>query len=149
MHKLVPTHLAALVLCCTVALAVEPGESDARAMCERGARFMERYGKAKLIERINARDPEFNRGTLYLAMRDLQGLTVAHPTRALIGKNLLDVPDADGKAFRHEMLAIARGPGSGWVNYKFRNPVSGKVEPKTTYVLRAGDVALEAGVYKR
>jgi hypothetical protein len=29
------------------------------------------------------------------------------------------------------------------------NPATGKVEPKVTYVLRAGDVALEAGVDKR
>jgi hypothetical protein len=36
----------------------------------------------------------------------------------------------------------------GGVGYKFMNPVSGKVEPKITYVLRVGDVALEAGVYR-
>lgn len=62
-------------------------------------------------------------------------------------KNPLDVPDADGKLFRHEMVAIANGKGKGWVDYKFRNPASGKVEAKTSYALRAGDVAL-AGIYK-
>jgi cytochrome c len=148
MHKIVIAYAALLVLCCSMALAVEPSERDAVALCEKGARFIQANGKDKMIERINARDPEFNHGSLYLAMRDLNGLTVAHPTRAIIGKNLLDVPDADGKAFRHEMLAIARGKGSGWVNYKFLNPATGKVQAKTTYVLRVGDIALEAGVYK-
>ncbi len=151
MVKLTLVHASALVLCSVVAVAVavEPSEKDARAMCEDGARFIQTYGKEKMIALINARDPRFNRGTLYLAMRDMNGLTVAHPTLALIGKNLLEVPDADGKPFRQEMLAIAKGGGSGWVQYKFRNPVSGKVEAKTTYVLRVGEVALEAGVYKR
>ena len=128
--------------------AAAPNEKDAVALAEKGARFVRTHGKAAMIARINNRDPEFNQGALYLAMRDLEGITVAHPTTALIGKNLLDVPDADGKPFRREMVAVARGRGHGWVGYKFRNPESGKVEAKTTYVLRVGDVALEAGIYK-
>jgi cytochrome c len=130
------------------AAAAAPNEKDAVALAEKGARFVRSHGKAAMIARINSRDPEFNQGALYLAMRDLEGITVAHPTTALIGKNLLDVPDADGKPFRREMVAVARGRGHGWVGYKFRNPESGKVEAKTTYVLRVGDVALEAGIYK-
>ena len=133
------------------AIAATPtaGPKDAIALAERGAAFVRLNGKDEMIRRINSKSPEFNQGELYLAMRDLNGITVAHQTNALIGKNLLDVPDADGKLFRHEMVAIANGSGKGWVDYKFRNPASGKVEPKTTYVLRVGDVALEAGIYKR
>ena len=29
------------------------------------------------------------------------------------------------------------------------DPASGKIEPKTTYILRVGDVVLEAGIYKK
>ncbi|MBA5688767.1 cache domain-containing protein [Rugamonas apoptosis] len=137
----------ALLLCCQLALAA-PGEKDAVALAERGAQFVKQHGKADMIAKINNKDPEFNQGALYLAMRDLDGITVAHPTKALIGKNLLDVPDADGKPFRQELLALAKGKGHGWVDYKFRNPETGKVEAKSTYVLRVGDVALEAGIYK-
>lgn len=137
----------ASLLCCQLALAA-PGEKDAMALAEKGAQFVKQHGKAEMIARINNKDPEFNQGALYLAMRDLDGITVAHPTKALIGKNLLDVPDADGKPFRQELLALAKGKGHGWVDYKFRNPETGKVEAKSTYVLRVGDVALEAGIYK-
>jgi signal transduction histidine kinase len=136
-----------LAICCAYAAAT-PGEKDAVALAERGAQFVKLHGKAEMIAKINSKDPEFNQGALYLAMRDMDGITIAHPTTALIGKNLLDVPDADGKPFRQEMLALARGKGRGWVDYKFRNPESGKVEAKSTYVLRVGDVALEAGIYK-
>lgn len=124
-----------------------PTPRDAVALAERGAQFVRANGKDEMVRRINARAPEFNQGELYLAMRDLKGITLAHPTGALIGKNLLAVPDADGKLFRLEMVAIANGVGKGWVDYKFRNPASGKVEAKSTYVLRVGDVALEAGIY--
>ncbi|NYE59832.1 signal transduction histidine kinase [Duganella sp. 1224] len=125
-----------------------PAEKDAVALAEKGAQFVRAHGKAEMIARINSKDPEFNQGALYLAMRDMQGITIAHPTTALIGKNLLDVPDADGKLFRQEMVALANGVGHGWVDYKFRNPETGRVEAKRTYVLRVGDVALEAGIYK-
>jgi cytochrome c len=140
--------ILALGLCPGAGVCADPTEKDAVALAERGAQFMKAQGKDEMIRKINARDPEFNQGALYLAMRDLNGITVAHPTTALIGKNFLDVPDADGKPFRHEMVAIAKGKGKGWVDYKFRNPSNGKVEAKTTYVLRVADVALEAGVYK-
>ncbi|MYM66956.1 cache type 2 domain-containing protein [Pseudoduganella sp. FT55W] len=136
----------AWMVCCAVQAA--PNEKDAIALAEKGAQFVRARGKAEMTARINSKDPEFNQGALYLAMRDLNGITVAHPTTALIGKNLLDVPDADGKLFRQEMVALARGPGRGWVDYKFRNPETGKVEAKRTYVLRVDDVALEAGIYK-
>lgn len=128
--------------------AADPSEKDAVALAERGAAFVKAKGKDEMIKKINTKDPEFNQGALYLAMRDLNGITVAHPTMALIGKNLLDVPDADGKPFRHEMVATAKGKGRGWVDYKFKNPSTGKVEAKSTYVLRVGDIALEAGIYK-
>lgn len=130
------------------ALGAEPTERDAVALVEKGAQFMRQNGKDELIKMINTRDPAFNQGALYLAMLDIDGIAVAHPTTALIGKNLVDVPDADGKLFRREMAAVVQGKGSGWVAYKFMNPANGKVEPKTTYVLRVGDVALEAGIYR-
>ncbi|MGZ8288557.1 MAG: cache domain-containing protein [Telluria sp.] len=129
--------------------AAMPAEKDAVALAAKGARFVKLHGKEAMIRKINAKDPEFNQGALYLAMRDMKGITVAHPIPSIIGKNLLDVPDADGKAFRHEMVAVANGSGKGWVSYKYSNPLTGAVEAKTTYVLRVGDVALEAGIYKR
>nr|WP_315398470.1 cache domain-containing protein [uncultured Duganella sp.] len=141
--------IVTLIACLSALPAhAQPCEKDAVALAERGAQFIKTYGKAEMIARINRKDPQFYQGALYLAMRDLRGITIAHPTNALIGKDFLDVPDADGKAFRHEMVAVARGAGKGWVDYKFRNPATGKVAPKSTYVLRVGDVALEAGVYK-
>ena len=39
--------------------------------------------------------------------------------------------------------------GKGWVDYQYKNPTSGKIEPKTTYILRVDDVVLEAGIYKK
>jgi signal transduction histidine kinase len=142
------TVIVSLSLWAGVACA-EPTEKDAVALVEKGVQFMRLHGRDEMIRKINIKDPDFYSGALYLAMLDMNGITIAHPTTALIGKNLVDVPDADGKVFRREMVAVANGQGKGWVRYKFMNPSNGKVQPKVSYVLRVGDIALEAGVYKR
>lgn len=133
-----------------VAVAKEPGEKEAIAMVEKGAAFMKASGKDEMIKRINAKDPDFLQGALYLTMRDQKGVILANPVNpAMIGKDLVDVPDTDGKLFRREILELAKTAGKGWVDYKFKNPATGKVEAKTTYIYKVGDVTLEAGIYKK
>lgn len=132
------------------AWAGEPTEKDAIALVEKGAAFFKASGKDELIKHINAKDAAYVQGPLYLTVRDAKGVILANPVNAaMIGKDLVDVPDADGKLFRREILDLAKSKGKGWVDYKFRNPTSGKVEAKTTYIQLVGDVTLEAGIYKK
>ena len=61
-----------------------------------------------------------------------RGVNVAHGARpALIGKNLIDLKDQDGKYLIREMIEIAEGKGSGWVTYKWPNPITNKIEDKS------------------
>jgi signal transduction histidine kinase len=151
MKRFVPVILLAVAsTTCAFAYANEPNEKDAIALVERGAAFMKAKGKEEMIKHINAKDPEYVQGSLYLVMRDDKGVVLANPVNpAMIGKDLLDVPDVDGKLFRREILEVAKTKGKGWVDYKFKNPASGKVEAKTSYVYKVADVTLEAGIYKK
>lgn len=91
----------------------------------------------------------FHDRDLYPFIYDLSGRCVAHGARpALIGKNLLELKDQDGKYLIREMVAIARGSGSGWVNYKWPNPLTNKIEDKTSYVEKMGDYFVGVGVYR-
>jgi signal transduction histidine kinase len=132
------------------AFANEPTQKDAIAMTERGAAFIKAHGKEELMKKLAAKDPEFVQGELYVDMRDLKtGIVLAHPINpSIVGKDLTDVPDPSGKKYRREIIELAAKSGKGWVDYMYKNPVSGKIEPKTTYILRVGDVVLEAGIYK-
>ncbi|MCA1857330.1 cache domain-containing protein [Massilia oculi] len=134
------------------AATAQATEKEAVALVEKGAAVLRTEGKARMIERINAKDPAFylNDGALYLHMRDAKtAVMLAHPANpALIGKDLLDAPDTNGKYYRREIVELAATKGKGWVDYTYKNPASGKIEPKTTYILRVGDVTLEAGIYK-
>ena len=140
-----------LTLAASGAAASEPTEKDAIAMAEKGAAVIKSKGKEEMMKRISAKDPEFLQGSLYVDMRDLKsGIVLAHPVNAsIVGKDLTDVPDASGKKYRREIIELAAAKGKGWVDYQYKNPTTGKIEPKTTYILRVDDVVLEAGIYKK
>jgi cytochrome c len=150
--KLTATVVAtALTLSCAGALAAEPTEKDAIAMAERGAAMVKAKGKEEVMKRITAKDPDFVQGSLYIDMRDVKtGIVLAHPYNpSIVGKDLTDVPDANGKKYRREIIELAAAKGKGWVDYQYKNPTSGKIEPKTTYILLVDGVVLEAGLYKK
>jgi signal transduction histidine kinase len=135
---------------CALASA-EPTEKDAIAMAERGAALIKAKGKEEMMKRITAKDPDFVQGSLYVDLRDVKtGIVLAHPYNpSIVGKDLTDVPDANGKKYRREIIELAAAKGKGWVDYQYKNPTSGKIEPKTTYILLVDGVILEAGLYKK
>ncbi len=147
----VATIAASLLHVSASAFAAEPTEKDAVAIVEKSASFLKAHGKDELIKKVAAKDPDFVQGSLYVDLRDLNsGIVLAHPFNpSIVGKDLTDVPDASGKKYRREIIELAAKKGHGWVDYQYKNPGSGKIEPKTTYILRVGDIVLEAGIYKK
>jgi signal transduction histidine kinase len=102
----------------------------------------------KAIDDPNAKD--FHDRDLYPFVYDMKGRCVAHGARpALIGKNLIDIKDQDGKFLIREMIDMVNGPGHGWVDYKWPNPITNKIEDKTSYVEKLGDgYWVGVGVYR-
>src|SRR5690349_9824194 len=140
-----------LALVAAPVLANSPTEKDAIAMVERGVALVKAKGKDEMMKKINAKDAEYVQGELYIDMRDLKtGIVLAHPYNpSIVGKDLTDVPDANGKKYRREIIELAAAKGKGWVDYQYKNPTNGKIEPKTTYILLVDGVVLEAGLYKK
>ena len=125
-----------------------PTKQDAQALVENAAEFAVKSGKDQLIAEVNKKEGAFNKGELYVFVYDLQGTLIADPVnKSLVGQNNVGKPDAEGKLFRKEIVEVANQKGSGWVDYKFANPMSGKVEPKSSYVKKQGDVIIIAGIY--
>jgi cytochrome c len=87
---------------------------------------------------------------IYFRGGDKKGLCVAHGARpALIGKNLLGLKDQDGIYLIQTLADVANGPGSGWLDYKWPNPVTNKIEDKLSYVEKMGDYFVGVGVYRQ
>lgn len=123
--------------------------ADAIAMVEKGVNYVQKNGKEALIKEINNKSPEFIQGDIYLYLRELNGVIVAHPVNPkLIGKNMLELPDADGKYYRKEIIELAKTKGKGWVDYRYNNPVTKQLENKSTYIFKNDDLIFEAGIYK-
>ncbi len=125
-------------------------DADAVGLVEKAIATAKKDGESKLVERVNAKDSAFVTGDLYVVVRDLNGTILAHPMKSsLVGKNLNDVPDADGKLFRKDITDGAAKVGKGWVNYKSKNPVTNHVEAKKTYYQKSGSIIVEAGIYAK
>ena len=104
--------------------------------------------KAAALVDIGNKSGRYVKGEVYVFAYDLTGTMVAHPMNAkLVGKNLLEVPDADGKMFRKEIISGVSTSGTATVRYKYKNPQSGAVEDKTTFCKKAADLAICAGYY--
>jgi len=132
------------------AVAASNGTPDeAKAMVERAVKLLEAEGKDKAFAAFNDPAGKFVDRDLYVFVINHEGVTVSHgANKALIGKSLLAVKDTDGKMFIQEMIDVAKGPGSGWVDYKWPNPTTKKVELKSSYIKKVGDVIVGVGIYK-
>lgn len=124
-------------------------QQEAKALVEAATAFMKANGKEATLAECNKAGGQFDKGDLYVFAYDLTATIVAHPkNQKLVGKNLMEVPDTDGKLFRKEIVETAKASGFGWVDYKYLNPESKKVEAKTTYLQKVGDIVLCCGTYK-
>jgi len=133
-----------------VAYAAEKGTAkEAIAMVDKGVAYINANGKEKAFAAFNNPKGEFVKGDLYIYVLDLQGVCLAHGANVKhVGKLFLNIPDPDGKMFFREIVELAKTKGSGWVDYKWTNPISKKIEAKTTYCKKVKDVVVACGVYK-
>ena len=122
---------------------------EAKTMVEKAVIYYQDNGREKALQEFNTPGNQFVKGDLYVFAYDMNATIIAHPVnKKLVGINFMETPDVDGKLFRKEIVELAKKKGTGWVDYKYKNPASGKIELKTTYVKRAGDVVICCGAYK-
>lgn len=144
--------VAALAIACAApsALASNATKDEAVAMVKKGIAYIKAHGTDKGYAEISNKQGQFNDRDLYLVVYGLDGKCLAHgANERQIGRDLIDLTDVDGKYFVKERVALARTQPSGfWQDYKFTNPVSKKIEPKTMYCEKLGDTAVCGGVYK-
>ena len=149
---LIAASFAALMLLAPSASADQFGTRDeAVAMVKRVQEKFKTDGADATFKAVNDKSTsQFHDRDLYPFIYDMNGVDVAHGARpALIGKNLIDLKDQDGKYLIREMIKMATGPGSGWIDYKWPNPITNKIEDKSSYIEKMGDYFVGVGVYKQ
>jgi cytochrome c len=147
MKKLAVLLAASIGLCGTLAQASDHATPDeAKAMAIKAAEYWKANGPDKACATFQDKSGPFRDRELYVTVQDSKGVMVCHATNpGLMGKSMLDLVDVDGKPFNREIQAIK---DSGWIEYKWKNPVSNAVEEKTAYEVRVGDYIVGVGAYK-
>lgn len=149
---MVVVFTAAFVLSISqIAFAAEFGSpAEAEAMVKKAVAEIKASGKDKAFAEISNPKGKFVDRDLYVFVYDINGKCVAHGfNQKMIGKNLIDMKDPDGKFYVKERVEIAKSKGKGWQDYKFTNPLTKKVEKKTAYLQRVDDFIVGCGAYKK
>ncbi len=133
----------------TAAAAADAGTKDeAVALVKKAIVYIQANGADKAYAEFSNPKGQFVDRDLYIIVYDMNGKCLAHGANAkMVGRDLIDNKDVDGKEFVKERVEMLKKQPSGWQDYKFRNPVSNQVEPKSAYVERAGDIIVGCGVY--
>lgn len=147
MKKYITILISVFFLISISTLNAADDKGNATSLVKNAIKFFNANGKEKALQAVTA--GKYKQGELYVFCYDMNGVIVAHPeNKALVGKNMLEVPDVDGKLFRKDIIEVAKTKGSGWVDYKYKNPKTKKLELKTTYLEKAGDTIFCCGIYK-
>ena len=125
--------------------------AEATAMVKKGVTAIKAAGKDKdkLFAEVTAKDAKWVDRDLYLVVYGMDGVVKAHGANAkLVGNAMLDMLDIDGKPYIKERIDLAKSKGSFWQDYKFTNPTTKKIEPKSMYCEKVDDLVACAGIYK-
>ncbi|HEY3400718.1 MAG TPA: cache domain-containing protein [Geothrix sp.] len=133
-------------------LQAQDPKAQAQALVKEAVAFARKSGKEALLRETNQGTGRFHvksGNELYIFIYDLQGTCQAIGFQSqMVGVNRWGLKDPDGKLFLQEMINLAKTKGSGWVDYKYPQPTTGKVEAKTSYVENLDGWVVGCGIYK-
>lgn len=156
MMRMITAAFAALLVAFAPAAAHAQDKSkgtraEATAMVDKAIAHIKKAGRDKAFADFNNKSGPFTDRDLYVVVYDVNGKVLSHgANEKMIGKDLIDLRDVDGKYFVKERVEMmSKGPGTkGWQDYKFMNPVTKAIEPKQMYLVRHEDMIVGCGVYK-
>jgi cytochrome c len=122
---------------------------DAKRWVENAVAFYKASGKRIALAEYTNPNGQFVQDEMYIYALNPKGTMLAHGVNEnFVGEEFIDIMDYDGKSFIKEIVEIANTKGSGWVEYKWYNPVTKEVLLKTVYFRKVDDLIICSGVYK-
>jgi len=123
-------------------------KDDVVAFVNKAVAYAAENGREAALAAFNDPHGEFQVGELYIFAYDFSGKNLAHYDQSLVGKNLIDLKDPNGKPIIRDFVSIAKN-GSGWLSYVWANPANDdRPEAKIGYITRVDDDwLLGAGTY--
>jgi cytochrome c len=125
--------------------------AEATAMVQKAIAHIKKAGREKAFADFDSKAGGFTDRDLYVVVYDMKGKVLAHgANEKMIGKDVIDLRDSDGKYFvRERVEMMSKSPDAkGWQDYKFMNPVTRQIEPKSMFLQRLDDMIVGCGIYK-
>ena len=124
-------------------------KDEATAMVKKAVAFIKAQGADKGYAEVSNKSGQFIDRDLYIVVYGLDGKVLAHgANQKLVGQNLIDAKDVDGKLFVKERAELGRKQPLFWQDYKFVDPLTKKIEPKQMYCERLEETVVCGGIYK-
>jgi len=136
----------------TAALAQEHGsKEEAKAMVDAAIEHVKKVGGDQAMKDFTSDKAKWTKKDLYVFVYDMKGISLAHgANEKLVGKDMSQVKDSNGKPIIVEMIKLTSAGKDGWVDYDWAHPVSKKIEPKSSYVrkMASPDGFIGVGIYR-
>ena len=119
------------------------------ALVKKAVAAMKVKGRERVYAEIADPNGGYRHGEHYVWAVDMNGVILAagnDPRR--VGVNIIDQTDVDGRQFTREMIQLCRTRGKGWTEYRWVNPRTGRVEPKSNYFELCDEAIVVSGIYK-
>ena len=144
--------LAALGLALASAHAVaasdRASEAEAEAMVKKAVAFYARNGKEKALAEYMKNPGPFVDRDLYVTVYTPNADCLAHINPKMVGRNVMELRDGNGKYHIRERMEMAGRGERGWQDFSFFNPANKQVEAKRMYWEKHDGLIFAAGAYK-
>ena len=145
---LAATFLALASFTASAQDAQRASEADAEAMVKKAIAHYKKSGKEKAIADFNKNPGPFVDRDLYVTVYTPNADALAHINPKMVGKNMMELRDGNGKYHIKERMEAAAKGNNGWQDFTFFNPVSKKIEPKRMYWEKHDGLIFACGAYK-
>jgi cytochrome c len=123
-------------------------EPEAEAMVKKAIAYYKKNGREKAIAEFQKNTGAFVDRDLYVTLYTMNADALSHINPKMVGKNMMELRDADGKYHIKERMEAAQKGSAGWQDFKFFNPVSKRIEPKRMYWEKYDNLVFACGAYK-
>jgi cytochrome c len=116
-------------------------EADAKAMAKKAIEHIKKVGEDKAYTDFSTNPgADFKKDDLYVFCVTYGKKTLAHGAKPTLKGKVLALD------FFDKFTSTAKASGEGWVEYKWTNPKTNKVEHKKSYIQRVPDKEAYCGV---
>jgi cytochrome c len=124
---------------------------EAKTMVDAAVEHVKKVGPDQAFKDFSDKSNKaWQKKDLYVFAYNMEGVNVGHGANdKLIGKNLIELKDPNGKPLIQELRATAQ-KGSGWVEYDWPHPQTKKIESKVSFVRKLANFEgfVGVGVYR-